>query len=195
MPHIDFQDPFEWFDAWFTEAAKVIDTDSNAMTLATVDANGRPSARTVLLKAYDRDGFVFYTNANSRKGVDIAVNNQVALLFYWRGMDRQIRIEGQALPVSDQQSDAYFESRGRLSKIGAWASEQSQPIATRETLLERVEHFESEFPETVPRPPHWHGFRVVPDTIEFWNAGEARLHDRWVFERERGGWKTERLSP
>lgn len=189
-------DPFERFRDVFDMACATDMVDPNAMTLATVGADGRPAARTVLLKQWDARGFVFYTNFESRKGEEILGQPDVALLFFWRDLGRQIRIEGPAAPVDDAEADAYFASRHRGSRIGAWASQQSRPVSGPEELEAAVKEMEARFPgDDVPRPPHWSGFRVVPRYFEFWTAGEFRLHDREIFELIDGAWVTRRLYP
>ena len=190
-------DPFPLFDAWYAEARASEINDSNAMTLSTADAAGRPSSRMVLLKGHGRDGFVFYTNRESRKARAIAENPQVALLFHWKSLRRQIRIEGALAPVSDAESDAYFATRGRDSQLGAWASEQSRPLDTRDTFeaafTRMTERFEG---GDVPRPPHWGGYRVVPDRIEFWQDRAHRLHERRLFTPDaHGNWSEGLLFP
>lgn len=189
-------DPFAQFDAWFREARESEPSNSNAMTLATVSSAGRPSTRVVLLKDHDPQGFVFYTNFNSQKGQELLANPHASLCFYWKSLDRQIRIEGVARPVADEEADAYYASRPRGSQIGAWASEQSRSIASRELLEERVEELTKKYEGAdIPRPPHWSGFRVVPDRIEFWTNRESRLHDREVFLRDGEVWTALRLQP
>lgn len=189
-------DPFAKFDAWFREAQESEPSNSNAMTLATVSSAGRPSTRVVLLKDHDPQGFVFYTNFNSQKGRELLANPQASLCFYWKSLDRQIRIEGVARPVADDEADAYYASRPRGSRIGAWASEQSRPIASRDLLEERVAELTKKYEGAeIPRPPHWSGFRVVPDRIEFWTNRESRLHDREVFLRDGEAWTELRLQP
>lgn len=168
------------------------------MVLSTVNQKGEPSSRVVLLKEHGRDGFVFYTNYRSRKGVEIDATGEAALNFYWRALDRQVRISGPAERVSPEASDAYFATRPRGSQIGAWASEQSDVLERRQTLVHRVREFEERFDgQDVPRPDHWGGFRVVPRRIEFWEAGAFRLHDRWEFRREAptDDWSLRRLNP
>jgi pyridoxamine 5'-phosphate oxidase len=176
------------------EASEI--NDPNAMTLATVSATGEPSARIVLLKGWDEAGFVFYTNTQSRKGGELAVNSSVALLFHWKSLRRQIRIEGAASPVTAAEADAYYATRPRISRLGAWASDQSQPLAARAVLDARLAEMEARYPgEAIPRPPHWSGYRVTPAAFEFWQDMPYRLHDRTVFERNEAGWRAGRLFP
>lgn len=190
-------DPLELFAAWLGDAEASGMTDPNAMTLATAGDGGRPSARTVLLRGFSDEGFRFFTNRTSLKGRQLGENPRAQLLFYWREIGRQILIHGAAETLSDQESDAYFESRPRESRIGAWASEQGSVIESREELLAHVKEAEERFEgQEVPRPPHWGGYLVRPQAIEFWQAGEFRLHDRFVYRRSDGGrWVAERLSP
>jgi pyridoxamine 5'-phosphate oxidase len=188
-------DPFELFRTWFAEAERTEPNDPNAMTVATCTAGGRPSARMVLLKSWDERGFVFYTNKQSRKGEELAANPWAALLFHWKGLRRQIRIEGPAEDVTDAEADAYYASRPHLSRIGAWASMQSRPLPGRGALLKRVAKYEAEFMGNVPRPPYWSGYRVVPECFEFWQDMPFRLHDRTVFTRAGAGWDTLKLYP
>ena len=189
-------DPFVLFDAWFADAKQSEPNDPNAMALATVDAQGRPSSRMVLLKGHGSDGFVFYTNRESRKADDLAANAQAALLFHWKSLRRQVRIEGMISPATEAESDAYFASRGRDSRLGAWASEQSRPLADRATFEARFADMEARFAGgDVPRPPHWGGYRVTPSRIEFWQDRAHRLHERRLFERTATGWDEGLLYP
>lgn len=193
---IEGEDPFRLFDAWFAEAAAREPEDPNAMALATVDADGQPSCRIVLLKSHDRDGFVFYTNTQSRKGEALQAHPVAALLFHWKSLRRQVRIEGAVRPVDPAEADAYYASRPRISRLGAHASDQSRPLPDRASLQARVAEAERRFPgDDIPRPPHWSGFRVRPERIEFWQDMPYRLHDRLLFVREGEGWRTTRLHP
>jgi len=189
-------DPLTLFDEWYAEAERrEIDLPS-AMTLATADAGGRVSARMVLLKGHNADGFVFYTNLGSRKGLDLAENPRAALLFHWKSLKRQVRIEGTVAPVGDAEADAYFASRDRGSQIGAWASKQSRAMPNRHALEAEVAKFTVKFGlGAIARPADWSGFRVRPDSIEFWRDGKFRLHERLVYTRGDDGWKTRRLFP
>ena len=189
-------DPFRHFQDWFAEAQRTEPGDANAMTVATATRDGVPSARIVLLKGWDAAGFVFYTNKGSRKGDELTANPHAALLFYWKSLARQIRIEGTVHDVTDAESDAYFASRARISRLGAWASTQSRPLANREILQQRLAEVEAKYPdETVPRPPYWSGYRVVPSRLEFWQDMPFRLHDRIVYTRAGDGWSAGRIFP
>lgn len=189
-------DPFALFGAWFAEAEQSEPNDPNGMTLATATQAGRPSARMVLLKGWDREGFVFYTNLQSQKGCELAANDQVALLFHWKLLRRQVRIEGSATPVTDAEADAYFATRPRLARLGAWASDQSRPLDSRATLVARVAALEARYAlGDIPRPPHWGGYRVRPVRFEFWRDMPFRLHDRTSFTRDGDGWGLEKLYP
>ena len=189
-------DPFALFDAWFAEARASEPNDPDAMALATADAEGRPSVRMVLLKGHGPDGFVFYTNLDSRKGGELAANPHVALLFHWKSQRRQVRIEGAIGAIGEDEADAYFASRGRASKLGAWASDQSRPLADRATFEARFAEVEQRFEgQDVPRPPRWSGFRVTPERIEFWNDRAHRLHERRLFTRSGEGWSEGMLYP
>jgi pyridoxamine 5'-phosphate oxidase len=190
--------PIRQFERWFRElpAAGVNEQDATSMTLATAAKDGQPRARIVLLKSFDESGFVFFTNYHSRKGGDLAANARACLLFYWAPLWRQVRIEGTVEKVSEAESDEYFHSRPLGSKIGAWASNQSEAVTSRKELDERFEEFSLKFSDNVPRPSHWGGYRVKPGVIEFWQGRENRLHDRLVYTREGdGAWRIERLAP
>lgn len=189
-------DPMTVFDAWMAEARASEINDSNAMALATVGADGQPSVRMVLLKGHGPDGFVFYTNQNSRKASQLSANGRAALLFHWKSLRRQVRVEGPVSPVSAAEADAYFASRARDSQLGAWASLQSETLADRATFEARFEEFRSRYEGgDVPRPPHWGGYRVTPERIELWEDRAHRLHHRRLFLREGAGWAETLLYP
>jgi pyridoxamine 5'-phosphate oxidase len=191
-------DPFARFAALYAEAVKAIPVDPNAMVLSTVGATGRPSARVVLLKGFDARGFVFYTNLESRKGQELAARPAAALTFYFQPLARQVRVEGPVQPVSAEEADAYFATRARGSQVGAWASAQSAPLPSRQTLEARFADVEARHRgQPIPRPSHWSGFRLVPDRIEFWAGRENRLHEREVFLREdpEAPWTVQHLYP
>lgn len=189
-------DPFKKFSAWLEEATAAEPRVPEAMTLATVSPDGVPSTRMVLLKAHDPSGFVFYTNFNSAKGQELLANPIASLCFHWKSLGRQVRIDGTTAPIADAEADAYFASRPRGSQIGAWASEQSEPVESRDALRARVREVEAQYEGAdVPRPPHWSGFRLVPARIEFWQDQPDRLHDRLLFERDGEAWRTLRLQP
>lgn len=189
-------DPIEQFRRWFDAALDAGLHEPNAMTVATATRDGRPSARVVLLKGFDGRGFVFYTNYEGRKGRELEENPRAALLFYWGELERQVRIEGTVSRVPKAESDAYYASRPRGSRLGAWASEQSRVVEGRGVLEGRVGDLEAEYEgREVPRPPFWGGYRVEPDVVEFWQGRENRLHDRIVYRRQGGGWEIERLQP
>jgi pyridoxamine 5'-phosphate oxidase len=189
-------DPYDLFDTWYAEAKASEPADPNAMALATTTPDGYPSVRIVLLKGLDRQGFVFYTNVESRKGEELRANPRAALCFHWKSLKRQVRIEGPVTPATEAEADAYFASRHRDSRIGAWASMQSRPLDARATFEARIRDYDAKYPgEAVPRPPFWSGFRVTPARIEFWQDREFRLHDRLVFTTTGSGWTTERLYP
>jgi pyridoxamine 5'-phosphate oxidase len=195
MDEIAEVEPLAPFRRWLDEAWKG-EPNAHAMTLATTTSDGRPSARAVLLKGLDEHGFVFYTNLESRKSKELFGNPHAALCFLWKSLDRQVRIEGVVEMVGDEEADAYFASRPHDSRIGAWASDQSRPLASRAELERRVDEFSRRFGEgEVPRPPYWSGFRLVPQRVEFWQERPSRLHDRILFIREGDAWRRERLFP
>lgn len=188
--------PFAQFHDWMAEAAKSEPNDPNAMAVATTTLDGRPSLRILLLKGVDERGFVFYTNKESRKGDELAGNPNVALLFHWKSLLRQIRIEGTVEDVTDAEADTYYATRQRISRLGAWASQQSRPLADRGVLVKRLAEMERRYPDDIPRPGYWSGYRVLPETFEFWQDLPYRLHDRTVYRRsEDGAWAQTKLFP
>jgi pyridoxamine 5'-phosphate oxidase len=188
-------DPFRQFHAWLSQALEAQALEPTSMTLSTVDGEGNPSGRIMLLKALDERGFVFYTNYESRKGVQLAARARAALTFFWKELERQVRVEGSIEKVSAAESDEYFASRPLGSRIGAWASTQSARIESRQWLEARVKAAEAQYGDSPPRPPHWGGYRVLPDWLEFWQGRRSRLHDRIAYTREGRGWTICRLSP
>ena len=189
-------DPIEYFSCWMEDAKTSELNDPNAMSLATATPDGRPSVRIVLLKRYTADGFSFYTNGDSRKGQELRANAHVALALHWKSRQRQVRIEGTVSELPPENVDTYFQRRHRMSQIGAWASQQSRPLSSREELMAHTQEIEQRFPDAVPRPPYWTGFLVKPASIEFWQEGDYRLHDRIIFTLGEGGlWSKQRLYP
>ena len=189
-------DPYQLFDSWFAEAKEAEINDPDAMAIASVDSSGMPSVRMVLLKEIVPEGFVFYTNYTSRKSAELLATGKAAFVMHWKSLRRQVRVCGQIEKVSAAQSDAYFNSRPRGSRVGAWASEQSKPLATRQILQDAVADVEANYGEDIPRPPHWGGFLIKPDEIEFWADGEYRLHDRFRYTKSATGtWQAQRLYP
>ena len=189
------KDPIELFEEWLSDATNREINDPEAMSLATVDADGRPSVRMVLLKGVAKKGFSFYTNMESRKGAALAAHPLAALCFHWKSLQRQVRVEGRVEILSSEDADAYFATRHPLSRLGAWASAQSRPLESRAILESRVEEYKEKFGLDIPRPPYWGGYLVVPDRIEFWQAGEGRLHDRFLFTMKKDEWDLQRLNP
>jgi pyridoxamine 5'-phosphate oxidase len=189
-------DPFARFHALMVAAIENDPIEPNAMTVVTATPDGRPSARIVLLKGVDDRGFVFYTNKESRKAAELAANPRAALLFLWKSLARQIRIEGTVEDVTDAEADAYFASRARISRLGAWASSQSRPLGSRAELEQRLADYEARYPgEEIPRPPYWSGYRVIPERFEFWQGMDFRLHDRTTYTRAPDGWTMGKLYP
>ncbi len=190
-------DPIAQFRAWFDQATAGGLPEPNAVTVSTASPEGRPSSRVVLMRGFDERGFVFYTNYRSRKGREIESNPFAAMCFFWQPMERQVRVEGRVERTTEAESDDYFRSRPTGSKLGAWVSNQSGVVPSRETLEAEMDAIQARFPgEDVPRPPHWGGFRVVPEAVEFWQGRRSRLHDRLVYRRsDDGGWRVERLAP
>lgn len=196
LPLLSETDPFQLFDEWFKEAVAKEPNDPNAMALSTVDADGLPDVRMVLLKDVDPAGFVFYTNLESAKGQELAGQPKAALLFHWKSLRRQVRVRGVVTPATAEEADAYFATRARPAQLGAWASAQSRTLPDRLALEKKIAEVGLRFGlGKVPRPPHWSGFRVVPESIEFWRDRPFRLHERLQFERAVGGWTTRRLFP
>ena len=187
--------PFDLFQSWFDEAVAAEINDPDAIALASVNAGGMPSVRMVLLRQWSEDGFLFFTNYESRKAGELLATGKAAFCMHWKSLRKQIRVTGRVRKASAAQSDAYFDSRGRGSQIGAWASDQSRPLESRAALMARVDEFDKKFPNSVQRPPHWGGFCLVPDEIGFWADGEHRLHDRFCFIRGSDGWDISRLNP
>jgi len=196
LPLIPEADPFDLFEEWFRAARDSEPSDANAMALATADPQGLPDVRMVLLKGVDGGGFVFFTNTQSAKGVELAANPQAALLFHWKSLRRQVRVRGAVSPVTDSEADEYFATRARPAQIGAWASDQSREMPSRMALAERVAQVGVKFGiRKVTRPPHWSGYRVTPSSIEFWRDRPFRLHERLLFVRGAEGWAAKRLFP
>ena len=187
--------PFTLFQNWIDEAVTAEINDPDAIALASVNEAGMPSVRMVLLRQWSEDGFLFFTNYESRKSGELLATDKAAFCMHWKSLRKQIRVTGQVSKATDAQSDAYFNSRGRGSQVGAWASDQSRPLASRDALMARVDEFDQKFPGAVPRPPHWGGFCLVPEEIEFWADGDHRLHDRFRFTRGIDGWDSVRLNP
>ena len=187
--------PFNLFQSWFDEAVTAEINDPDAIALASVNADGMPSVRMVLLRQWSEDGFLFFTNYESRKAGELLATGKAAFCMHWKSLRKQIRVTGRVRKASAAQSDAYFDSRGRGSQIGAWASDQSRPLESRAALMAKVDEFDKKFPNSVQRPPHWGGFCLVPYEIEFWADGEHRLHDRFRFIRRSDSWDILRLNP
>lgn len=190
-------DPFPLFGEWLAAAEGAEPSDPNALCLATADADGQPNARMVLLKAWDARGFVFFTNRESRKGQELAANARAAMCFHWKTLGLQIRIQGKVTFVTEAESDAYYATRARGSRVGAWASQQSRPLESRSVFASRVKEYDEQFgaTEDIPRPPHWGGYRLEPETIEFWHDGLHRLHARLLYNKAPDGWSRTMLYP
>jgi len=198
MDGIDMEtavDPIALFEAWMKAAEESELDEASAVALATASRDGMPSVRMVLVKRADQRGFCFYTNAESQKGVELAENPRAAMCFHWKSLRRQVRVSGGVSELSDEEADDYFESRSRLSQLGAVASQQSRVLAAREVLEARVKELERAFPGKIPRPDYWRGYLLRPERIEFWKSGEGRMHDRFLFSRSGAGWRKERLFP
>ncbi len=193
----DLGNPIDLFKKWFSEAEKREINDPNAVAVATSDKNNQPNVRMVLLKGLSQKGFVFYTNFKSKKGKELKVNSKASLCFHWKSLRRQVRVLGDVEEVTTSEADEYYNSRPYKNKIGAWASSQSDDLANRETFLNKIREFEQKYPEknSVPRPPHWSGWRILPKEIEFWLDGEGRIHERLVYINEKGNWKKKLLFP
>ncbi|HEX4576669.1 MAG TPA: pyridoxamine 5'-phosphate oxidase [Edaphobacter sp.] len=188
-------DPIALFSAWMKAAEASEPNDASAVALATATRDGAPNVRMVLMKRVDQRGFRFYTNAESQKGVELAENPRAAMCFHWKSLRRQVRVSGDVSELPAEEADAYFQSRSRLSQLGAVASQQSRVLAGREVLEARVKELEREFPKKIPRPEYWKGYLLRPERIEFWKSGEGRMHDRFLFSRAAEGWRKERLYP
>ena len=193
----DEANPIVLFKKWFTVAEKSEINDPNALSLATSTSEGIPSVRMVLLKGYDNNGFIFYTNFNSKKGSDLKTNPNASMCFHWKSLRRQVRVIGEVEEVSAKEADDYYNSRPYKNRIGAWASSQSEILEKRETFTEKIKEFEKKFPDQkkVPRPPHWSGWRLLPKEIEFWLDGEGRIHERLNYKKKNGSWEKELLYP
>lgn len=189
------QSPFDQFEKWLQDAQTAGFLDPNAVTLSTVDSSGMPSARVLLLKSFDENGFVVYTNYESKKASDLEANPKASMLFFWDKLERQIRIQGRIEKITPEESDAYFQTRSYTSKIGAWASKQSRKLSSRYKLLREVAGFVAKYPVKVPLPPHWGGYRLIPEYFEFWQGRESRLHDRITYERQEDNWILSRIYP
>ena len=192
---IKFSNPMHFFSEWYREAHEKNCADPHAFVLSTVSKESKPSSRIVYMRELVEEGFIFYTNYESKKGRELEENQFVAALFYWDCAERQVRIEGKVEKIDSKISDDYFASRPRISQIGAWASAQSQVIENREELEKKIKYFEEKFPETVPRPPHWGGYLILPNYFEFWQGRLGRLHDRLCYQQEKDNWSVKRISP